>query len=96
MPALTREQIMTDVAGILRNFDDREYSGPIEAHTRFFADLNLASIDAVVLGERIAEHYNRQLPFNEFLAELGRREVRDLEVGELVGFLHQHLNDQPR
>ena len=61
--------------------------GPIDRETRFFADLGLASIDAVVLGEMLQEHYGRPLPFGELMAELGRREDRDLtRSGELAGF----------
>jgi acyl carrier protein len=89
---LTREQILNDVAGILRNFHGREYSGEIGPQTCFFGDLGLASIDAVVLGETLEEHYGRKIPFHQFMADLGRRAVRDIEVGELVAFLHQHLN----
>ena len=39
--------------GSSANFHGREYSGPIGPETRFFADLGLASIDAVVLGETL-------------------------------------------
>ncbi len=89
---MTQEQIMHDVAGILRNFNGREYSGDIGPDTRFFGDLGLASIDAVVLGEMLEEHYGRKLPFHLFMADLGRRAERDLPLGELVAFLHRHLN----
>jgi acyl carrier protein len=89
---MTREEIMKDVASILRNFNGREYSGAIDSNTRFFGDLGLASIDAVVLGETLEEHYGRKLPFHLFMADLGRRAVRDIPLGELVAFLHQHLN----
>lgn len=88
----TKEQIQSDVAGILRNFNGREYSGPIGPQTCFFGDLGLASIDAVVLGETLEEHYGRKIPFHLFMADLGRRAVRDIRLGELIDFLHQHLN----
>jgi acyl carrier protein len=88
----TKEQIMNDVAGLLRNWGGREYSDDIGPDTRFFGDLGLASIDAVVLGETLEEHYGRKIPFHLFMADLGRRAVRDLPLGELVAFLHQHLN----
>ena len=52
----------------------------------------MASIDAVVLAETLQRHYGRKLPFNAFLAELGRRGATDLSVGELVEFLHRSLN----
>jgi len=89
---MTKDQIMNDVASILRNFNGREYSGDIDSNTLFFGDLGLASIDAVVLGETLEEHYGRKLPFHLFMADLGRRAVRDISLGEFVAFLHQHLN----
>jgi acyl carrier protein len=89
---ITTERIQSDVAGILRNFNGREYSGDIGPETCFFADLGLASIDAVVLGETLEEHYGRKIPFHLFMADLGRRAVRDIKLGDLVAFLHQHLN----
>ncbi len=89
--SMTKDEIMNDVASVLRNFNGREYSGDIDSNTRFFGDLGLASIDAVVLGETLEEHYGRKLPFHLFMADLGRRAVRDIPLGELVSFLHQHL-----
>jgi acyl carrier protein len=88
----TKEQIQNDVSDMLRNFNGREYSGDIGPRTCFFGDLGLASIDAVVLGETLEEHYGRRLPFHLFMADLGRRAVRDIELDDLVAFLHQHLN----
>ncbi len=88
----TKEQIMDEVADILRHFNGREYSGDIGPETCFFADLGLASIDAVVLGETLEEHYGRKLPFHLFMADLGRRAVRDIQLSDLVAFLHPHLN----
>lgn len=64
---------------------------PIEPDTRFFADLGLASIDAVVLGEAIQHHLGRRVPFDQLLAELGGRSRRDLEISELIAFLQRHL-----
>src|SRR5437764_4325221 len=91
-PNFTRAAILADLAAILARFNGREYSGTIGPETRFFADLGLASIDAVVLGETLQEHYGRPLPFGDLMAELGRRSDRDLGIGELVEFLHRHLS----
>jgi len=90
--SITSALLLSVVAGILRNFNGREYSCDIGPDTCFFADLGLASIDAVVLGETLEEHYGRKLPFHLFMADLGRRAVRDIKLGDLVAFLHQHLN----
>jgi len=43
-------EILADVARLLGDFGGRQYSGAIGPETRFFGDLGLASIDAVVLG----------------------------------------------
>lgn len=88
----TEDDILADVARILADFQGREYLGTIDRETRFFADLGLASIDAVVLGEMLQEHYNRPLPFGDLMAEMGRREDRDLSIGQLTSFLVQNLN----
>jgi acyl carrier protein len=83
----SRAAILADLAAILASFNGRDYSGTIHAGTRFFADLGLASIDAVVLGETLQEHYGRPLPFGELMADLGRRAERDMTVGEVADFL---------
>jgi acyl carrier protein len=92
MRTSTAEDLIEDLAAVLRDFHGREYSAPIDLNTRFFADLGLASIDAVVLGETLEARYGRSLPFGDLMADLGRRTDRDLRVGELVDFLSVHLN----
>ena len=64
---------------------------PIDPATRCFADLGLGSIDVVVLGEAIQRGSGRRVPFHQLLAELGLRDQRDLEIGELIAFLQRHL-----
>ena len=91
MSVHTQNSVLADLARLLGNFHGREYSGEIGPETRFFADLGLASIDAVVLGEKLEGLYGCRLPFAELMAELGRRTDRDLSVGELVEFLLLHL-----
>lgn len=89
----TESAILEDLSRLLSDFQGREYSAPIDAETRFFADLGLASIDAVVLGETLEAHYGRRLPFASLMGDLGKREDRDLAMGELATFLAKHLND---
>ncbi|HWE40516.1 MAG TPA: acyl carrier protein [Isosphaeraceae bacterium] len=91
MKTRSHAELLDDLARILAEFQGREYSGPIGAGTRFFADLGLASIDAVVLGEQLQRRYGRPLPFGELMAELGRRADRDLTLGELAAFLERSL-----
>jgi acyl carrier protein len=94
MSAYSESEILDDLRRILGDFHGREYSAALGPETRFFADLGLASIDAVVLGETLQGFYGRCLPFGELMAELGRREDRDLRIGELVEFLHRHLQER--
>jgi acyl carrier protein len=89
------QAVLNDLAGILGRFHGREYPDPITRQTRFFADLGMSSIDAVVLGETLETFYGRKLPFHELLADLGRRQAEDLEVGDLVDFLAPHLSAPP-
>ena len=88
---LSRIQIINDVSEILETRMGVSVPGPLEETTLFFADLGLASIDAVVLSEEIQAHYARPLPFQQLMAEIGRRTDRDLSIGELVSFISENL-----
>jgi acyl carrier protein len=90
----TREQILGDVVELLRSVvRDSELDASIDAHTRLHADLAFESLDLVVLGAAVQEHFGRTFPFPELFAEVGQREIRDLTVGEWVDFLHRHFRD---
>ena len=63
-PSRPRPQLLAESAGCLPRMRWGSIrSTPIEPETRFFADLGLASIDAVVLGEAIQGHFGRPVPF---------------------------------
>jgi acyl carrier protein len=90
----TDEQILQEVLGLLRNVArDWDLDGPMTRDTRLFADLAFESLDLVVLGAAVQEHFGQKFPFPEFFAEIGQRTVRDLTVGEWVEFIHQHLKE---
>ena len=87
----TADEILADLAAVVRRaFPDRDFPDEVGPGTRVFADLGLASIDVVVLAERLEGHYGRKLPFGPFLKGLRDRGADDLAVGELVAFLQQH------
>ena len=93
MKQVSQEQILSDLLAILNEMTDGwEYSGGISLKTSLFNDLGFESIDAVALGTAIEEYYQRTLPFAEFLAEIGQREVQDIMVEDLVKFIHKTLN----
>ena len=90
----SREQIMSDVLSLLHKLaDDWEYTGEITPETRFFADMGLGSLDVVVLGTAVQEHYNQVFPFVELFAQVGQRALPDIPVGEWVDFIHTHMTD---
>lgn len=88
----TREEVMEDVLMLLgRVSEDWEYSGEITAETRFSADMGLASLDVVMLGTAIQEHYGKVFPFMKLFAELGERQIQDIPVGEWINFIHKQM-----
>jgi acyl carrier protein len=88
----TREQILHDVLHLLQDVArDWEYDRPLDADTRLFADLAFESLDLVVLGAAVQDHFKQTFPFAELFAELGQREERDLTIGEWVAYIEQHL-----
>lgn len=92
----SREEILADVMLLLRPLaDDWEYSGDVTQDTYLLADMGFQSLDVVVLGTAVQEHYGQVLPFPELFAEIGQRELRDISVGEWVDFINKHLNDVP-
>jgi acyl carrier protein len=88
------QSVVDDLVGILRTFPRREYFDEINRRTRFFDDLGMVSIDAVVLGEKLERRYGFTFPFGELIAGLRDRQAEDLEVGELADFIHFHLGQR--
>lgn len=93
MSTTTRQQILAEVLELLNSVvRDWEFEGPIGADTRLFADLAFESLDLVVLGAKVQEHFRQTFPFPEFFAQIGQREVRDLTIGEWVDFIERHID----
>lgn len=90
---MDRTRIMQDLTRILTELrEDWDYDGQITEDTGIFADLGFESIDAVALGSAIEDHYNRSLPFAEFLTKAGERQATDIYVRDLVDFLVAQAN----
>jgi acyl carrier protein len=88
----TRDQILAEVLKLLNSVvRDWEFEGPVGPNTRLFADLAFESLDLVVLGAKVQEHFGQNFPFPQLFAEIGQREVRDLTIGEWVDFIERHL-----
>jgi len=69
---------------------DWDYSEPVKPESLLFTQMGFESLDAVILGTAIQEHYQTQMPFAELLSELGEKQ-RDLSINELVDFVDRHL-----
>ncbi len=88
----TRDDIQEYVLATLQELcQDWDYSRPVGPSSLLFTELGLESLDAVVLGTTIQEHFHKPLPFAELLSEIGR-EQRDLSIRELVDFVDRNLN----
>jgi acyl-CoA synthetase (AMP-forming)/AMP-acid ligase II/acyl carrier protein len=89
----TREELLSAVSRLLQELKP-ENKLPVTLQTRLFGDLGLTSIDAVALQALVEEYYQRQFPFYEFMAELGRRQARDAEVADFVDFLQRSFQHE--
>ncbi len=91
-PEISKESILAAVLAILEKMDEEgTFDCEIGPDTWLVADLGLESIDVVVLGTEVQERFGAAMPFAEFLAEVGQREVRDLQVREFVEFVYRSL-----
>ena len=51
----------------------------------------MESIDLVMLNELIEQKYETSFPFQDFMAELGRQNQRDISMGRFVDFIKAHV-----
>ena len=93
MPILTRDAVRDDLIAILKQIrDDWECSTDVTEDTGLFQELGFESIDAVALGSALEDHFNRSLPFAEFLTKAREEKLTDITVGRLVDFLVESLD----
>lgn len=89
----TRQEILEYVLKLMGELcQDWDYSRPVGPDSLLFTELGLGSLDAVVLGTAIQEHYATHMPFAELLAEIGEQQ-RDLSIRELVDFVEKYVGD---
>lgn len=63
--------------------EDRE----VTMETSFGSDLELESIELVVLAEKLQDRYGEEVDFVEWLSEKELEEIIELRVGDLVEFI---------
>jgi acyl carrier protein len=92
-----RSAVLSDVLDLVNELaDDWEFDGEVTPDTFFIQDLGLESLDLVVLGTSIQYRYG-QLPFAEYLADLGQRPVeeRDVTIADVVNFIVTNVPSTP-
>lgn len=93
MAEITKDSVYETVLELMTKLaEDWDYEGEITSETWLVSDLGLESIDVVVLATTIQNHYDRTLPFAEFMADIGQREVRDIKLDEIVEFAYRNLS----
>jgi acyl carrier protein len=83
-----RDYILNKLAELAKDWDS---STEIRPESLMFTEIGFESLDAVILGVAIQEHFGRPMPFSELLAELGEQQ-RDLSINELIDFVYGNLN----
>lgn len=59
----------------------------VTMETSFGSDLELESIELVILAEKLQDRYGSDVDFVEWLSEKELTEIINLEVGDLVEFI---------
>lgn len=82
------EDVRTMIAGIIGqdvDLNDRE----IALDTSFNRDLELESIEFVVLSEQLQNRYGKEIDFAGWLAGKELQDIINLRVGDVVRFIEQ-------
>jgi hypothetical protein len=88
-----RKEVLRAVLEVISEMsEDWEYSGPLTAETRMFADMEVVSLDFVTLASAMVNRYG-PLPFDDFYTRIGEQppESREVTVGEFADFVSESL-----
>jgi acyl carrier protein len=92
MIGMTRDQLQEEVIQVMAGLSNEwEYDGPLSPETRFFADMDLKSLDFVILSTAIVKRFGR-VPFDEFYSRLAdlEPETREVTVSQFVDFIYEN------
>ena len=90
---MSQPEVLTDIMKMMEGLTGEwEYAGPITPDTRLFADMELKSLDFVILSAEVSKRFGR-LPFDVYYAELAEipPEEREVTVTQFADFVYQHL-----
>lgn len=92
---ILKHEVSDKVFALLQQLaNDWEFDGEIGPETYLFSELGLQSLDVVILGNTLQEHFGQPIPFADLLADIGRRSFNDSTVSEWIEFTHNHLAGQ--
>src|SRR5258708_39753699 len=92
MATLTPTTIRADLLHSTKQLrDDWDWSVEIRDETGLFRELGVESIDLIALGSMLEEHFDRTLPFAEFLTQARDDRVDDITIGAILEFLVANL-----
>jgi acyl carrier protein len=85
----TRDAILRDLTEMLRAVvgEDWVHEAPITLDTTFSRDLEVESIELVVLFEKLRERYGEAIDFPGWLSSMDVDAVMHLTVGDLVNYI---------
>lgn len=86
---MSLDQILTDVRTMLIEIIGAEYALGLHIgmDTSFEADLELESLEFVMLAAKLTGHYGGRVDFVVFLADKELEEIIGLTVGEVVTYI---------
>lgn len=87
-------EVLEEVARMVREVIGEDWADevPITMETSFAHDLELESIEFVALAERLKARYGKGVDFAGWLSGMELKQIIELRVGELVGFIVQCLS----
>jgi acyl carrier protein len=91
---MKQDEVLEQVAQMVREVIGEEWAldVPITMTTSFSRDLELESIEFVALAERLKERFGRGVDFAGWLSGMELKEIIELQVGQLVGFIVRCLS----
>jgi acyl carrier protein len=92
---MVNKRAMTDTLNTVKRLIGSEVVIPITAETSFGTDLELESIELVVLLEKLQAEYGDRVDFVTWLSGKDIDELAKLTVGQLTDYIDQCLLSQP-
>lgn len=91
-PAVIQSRLIESIQDIMAE-QGYDLDEPIDSQTALVADLGFSSLDFVQLIVDVETYWRRKLGFQSLLVKAGTY-VADIQVGELVAFVHQQLQTE--